>query len=200
MLIDTVEQYLAYRESYEPVYVTGKQGQKILIPCANTVVVIRDLILANTYNPNKMPDTKKEDLIESIKLSGFTFPVATWWDVDLQKCIVVDGFHRWLVSGYDALGMTHLPIAPLDHLSFSERMMATWLFNKARGFHEVDLDAELIRSLIEQGMEEDEISKHLGIDLDTVHRYKQVTGIAALFQNAQYSMAWEVMEVEEDGD
>ena len=198
MFIDTVEQYLAYRETVQPVHVAGKRGRKILVPCANTILVARDLVVANTYNPNKMPDQKKQNLIESINLSGFTFPVAAWWDPDLEKFVVVDGFHRWLVSGYDDLGMTHIPVASLDHLSPAERMMATWLFNKARGFHEVDLDADLIRALIEQGLGEDEIASHLGIDLDTVHRYKQLTGIAELFKNAQYSMSWGMVEVDDD--
>jgi hypothetical protein len=45
-------------------------------------------------------------------------------------------------------------------------------------------------------MSEDEISIHLGIDIDTIHRYKQLTGIAELFKNAPYSQAWEVEEAE----
>jgi len=91
-----------------------------------------------------------------------------------------------------------VPVAVLEH-DAAQRMLATWQFNKARGSHEVDLDADLIRALIEQGMAEDEIANHLGIDLDTVHRYKQVTGIAELFKNADYSMSWEVMEVSDNG-
>jgi DNA invertase Pin-like site-specific DNA recombinase len=77
----------------------------------------------------------------------------------------------------------------------SQRMLATWQFNKARGVHATDLDAELIRALIEQGMSEDAICEHLGVDLDTVHRYKQLTGVAAIFQNASYSLAWEMEKV-----
>lgn len=57
-------------------------------------------------------------------------------------------------------------------------MLATVLFNKARGFHQVDLDADVIRALIEQGLTEDEIAEKLQIDLETVLRYKQLTGIA----------------------
>lgn len=196
MFIETAEQYTEYKKSVTDVFVSGKRGSQIRVPCANTVIVNRDLIKANTYNPNGMPDHKKQDLMESIQMSGFSFPVAAWWDSDQELFVIVDGFHRWLVSGYDGLGMTHVPVAPLDHLTPSERMMATWLFNKARGFHQVDLDAELIRSLIEQGVEEDEIAKTLGVDLETVHRYKQVTGIAELFKNTNYSMPWQMKEVD----
>lgn len=88
-----------------------------------------------------------------------------------------------------------MPIVPLDHLTPEQRIMATWMFNKARGFHQVDLDAEIIRMLINQGVEEDEIATKLGIDPETVFRYKQVTGIVELFKNAQYSMSWEMKEI-----
>jgi hypothetical protein len=78
-------------------------------------------------------------------------------------------------------------------------MAATIQFNKARGVHQIDLDAELIRALIEQGLSEDEISVRLGIDIDTIHRYKQITGVAELFAKADYSMSWHIEEeVEND--
>jgi len=196
MFIETAEQYLRHRETAVTPVVKGRRGIEIKIPCVNTVIVARELVLANTYNPNGMPDQKREDLEESIKLAGFAYPVAACWDDDLGKFVIVDGFHRWLIAGYDFLGMTHVPVVPLD-LTPDERMMATWMFNKARGFHQVDLDAELIRMLIQQGVGEDKISEKLGIDLDTVHRYKQVTGIADLFKNVEYSMPWVMMEVED---
>lgn len=196
MFIDTVEEYLAYRESYEPVYVTGKRKRQILVPCANTILVKRDLVVANTYNPNHVSDDKMELLYQSVIDNGFAFPVVAIWDDDQYLLVVVDGFHRYMVSGPKWLGLSHVPVAVLAH-DAAQRMIATWQFNKARGAHEVDLDADLIRALIEQGMGEDEIVQHLGIDLDTVHRYKQVTGIAALFQNAQYSMSWEMVEIDD---
>lgn len=195
--IDTVDEYLEYRKTAEPVYVPGRRRQSILIPCANTILVMRDLVVANTYNPNHVSDDKIELLYQSIIDNGFAFPVVTIWDEEQELFIVVDGFHRYLVSGPKWLGMSHVPVAVLSH-GAAQRMIATWQFNKARGAHEVDLDADLIRALIQQGMDEAEICEHLGIDLDTVHRYKQVTGIAALFQNAQYSMSWGMVEVGDD--
>lgn len=197
MFIDSVEQYLAYRETTRPVYVTGKRGRKVLVPCANTILVARDLVVANTYNPNHVSDDKMELLYQSVVDNGFAFPIVAIWDDDQQLFVVVDGFHRYMVSGPKWLNMSHVPLAVLAH-DAAQRMVATWQFNKARGSHEVDLDADLIRALIQQGMDEAEIVQHLGIDLDTVHRYKQLTGIAELFKNAQYSMSWEMMEVNDD--
>lgn len=193
MIIDTVEQYLTYRLAAQAVYVTAKRG-RIEIPCANTLLVNRDLVIANTYNPNHVAPDKMELLRQSIVDNGFAFPVVAIWDDERELFVVVDGFHRYLVSGPDWLGLSHVPVAVLSH-NAAQRMVATWQFNKARGAHEVDLDADLIRALIEQGLDEKEIVEHLGIDLDTVHRYKQLTGIAALFQNATYSMSWGMVEV-----
>lgn len=195
MIIDTIEQYLDYATTTAPIYVVGKKGRRVPIPCANTILVARHLVQANTYNPNHVSDDKMELLFQSIVDNGYAFPIIVIFDNEAGAFVVIDGFHRYLVSGPDWLGMPHVPIAILDH-GPAQRMVATWQFNKARGVHEVDLDADLIRALIQQGMEEEEIATHLGIDLDTVHRYKQVTGIAALFSGARYSMAWEIQEVD----
>ena len=194
MVIDTVEQWCAYRQTAQPVYVAAKRKKRILVPCANTILVARCLVAANTYNPNHVSDDKMELLHQSIIDNGFAFPIVVIWDDDQQLFVVVDGFHRYLVSGPGWLEMSHVPLAVLGH-DAKQRMVATWQFNKARGAHEVDLDADLIRALIQQGMDEEQICQHLGIDLDTVHRYKQITGMAELFQHAQYSMAWEMVEV-----
>ena len=79
--IDTIEQYLAARESMHPVF------------CANTLVVNRDLVLANTYNPNSVPNGKMDLLAQSIIDNGFAFPVVTIYDTDLGKLVIIDGFH-----------------------------------------------------------------------------------------------------------
>ena len=88
-----------------------------------------------------------------------------------------------------------MPVVVLPH-SMSQRLAATWQFNKARGVHQVDLDADLIRRMIAQGVSDEEIATALGTDLDTVHRYNQVTGIAELFRNSAWSGAWEMREEE----
>ena len=197
MIIDTADQYLAYASQVQPIVLTGKKRIRINVPCANTILVRRDLVVANNYNPNHVSDDKMELLYQSIVDNGFAFPVVVIWDADREWFVVVDGFHRYTITGPKWLDLGYVPVAVLDH-DISKRMIATWQFNKARGHHEVDVDAELIRALIEQGVDEGDIAEHLGIDLDTVHRYKQVTGIAALFANTQYSMSWHMVEVDDE--
>jgi ParB-like chromosome segregation protein Spo0J len=91
--------------------------------------------------------------------------------------------------------MPYLPIVVLPH-SMAQRMAATVQFNKARGIHHVDLDADLVRALIEQGLADEDVAEKLGMELDAVHRYKQLTGIAELFKGVQYSTAWEMTDAD----
>lgn len=191
--IDTAEQFKSIRDRLEPVFITSKSQGKILVPCANTLLVKTSLIVANMYNPNFVPDEKMDLLRQSILDNGFCFPIVCIWDDDTETFCIIDGFHRSLIGGPDWLDFDYLPLVILSH-DIKQRMAATVQFNKARGVHQVDLDAEVIRALIEQGMNEDEISVHLGIDIETIYRYKQVTGIAELFKNASYSKSWSMEE------
>jgi ParB-like chromosome segregation protein Spo0J len=191
--IDTMEQFLAARASMVPEFIESKTHGKVLVPCANVLLVRPVLVVANTYNPNAVSSDKMELLKQSILDNGFAFPVVAIWDGDQQKFVVIDGFHRTTIGGPDWLDFDYVPVAVLEH-DMTKRMAATVQFNKARGVHQVDLDAEVIRALIEQGLDEPEIAQRLGMDLETVHRYKQVTGVAELFKNTDYSMSWEIVE------
>ena len=75
-------------------------------------------------------------------------------------------------------------------------MAATVQFNRARGVHQVELMGDLVKGLIDQGMEEDDIATHLGMQLEEVFRLKQITGVAELFKKQLYSQAWEMKEME----
>ncbi|MBI3654037.1 MAG: ParB N-terminal domain-containing protein [Acidobacteria bacterium] len=158
------------------------------------LLVARELIVANLYNPNSVSPDKLDLLRQSILDNGFCFPIVTIWDDEVERFIIIDGFHRDTMGDPDWLDLDYIPLVLLKH-DITRRMTATVQFNKARGVHQVDLDADVIRALIEQGMSEDAIAVHLGIDLETIHRYKQLTGVAELFKNASYSMSWDVVEV-----
>lgn len=166
---------------------------KISFPCMNIIMVPRDKIRANNYNPNSVPHDKMELLKQSIIDNGFCYPVIVVYDEGEDVYIIIDGFHRYTICGKEWLDIEMVPIIVLSH-DISKRMAATIQFNKARGVHQVDLDADLVRSLIQQGMSDEEISIHLGIDFDTIYRYKQLTGMADLFKNISYSLSWDMRE------
>jgi ParB-like chromosome segregation protein Spo0J len=191
--INTIEEYHTARNALQPVYITSKTRGQIAVPCMHTMLVKTELVVANMYNPNEVPPDKLELLVTSIVDNGFCFPVVTIFDDDMGLFVVVDGAHRRMVLGAEWLDCDYIPLVVLPH-DMSKRLAATWAFNKARGVHQVDLDAELIRRMLEQGLTEELVAEKLGIDLDTVHRYKQITGVAALFANQEYSRAWEMVD------
>ena len=165
---------------------------KITFPCLNVKMVKRENVVANGYNPNSVPRDKMELLKKSIIANGFCFPIVTIWDYEQEKYVIIDGFHRYTLCQPEWLDLLEVPVVVLKH-DLAKRMIATMQFNKARGVHQIDMDADLIRGLIGQGLSDEEIADKLEITLDTVHRYKQLTGIAELFKNAQYSTSWEMV-------
>lgn len=167
------------------------------LPCMRPVIVPINKVKSNDYNPNHVSKNGMELLLQSIMDNGFCFPVVTVYDDILDLYVVVDGFHRYLIFR-DYLEAKEIPIVVLKH-DMSQRMAATVQFNRARGVHQVELMADLVRALVEQGVDDEEIAKHLGMDLEEVFRLKQITGIAELFANQNYSKSWEMQEVD-DGE
>lgn len=157
------------------------------------IVVPIELVQANNYNPNSVDGKNMELLRQSIVDNGFCFGVVTVWDEDLQKFIVVDGFHRYDLFKNE-LQAKEISIYVLEQTP-AQRMAATVQFNRARGVHQVDLMGDLVRALFEQGEDDAAIAKHLGMELEEVFRLKQITGIAELFKNQTYSRSWEMQEV-----
>jgi ParB-like chromosome segregation protein Spo0J len=171
-----------------------KKGE-IKLPCLDARVVDIDQVQANNYNPNAVSIQNMDLLEESILSNGFCFAVVTVWDPDLEKYIVVDGFHRYLIFR-DYFGAKQIPIIVLEH-DIAQRMEATIQFNRARGVHQVELMGDLVQALVEQGVDDGEIATKLGMEIEEVYRLKQITGIAELFKNQIYSKSWIMQEVDE---
>lgn len=192
--IETYHDYVASRAQLPSVSVRSNAlGRELLVPCMTTLLVRRELVVANDYNPNSVPPDKMRLLEQSIVDNGFCFPVVVVADDEQQRFVVIDGFHRTTIGGADWLDLDYVPIVVLGH-GLAQRLAATVQFNKAKGHHQIDLDADLVRRLIEQGLTDQEVAERLGLDLDDVHRYKQVSGVAALFANTPYSAAWEMFD------
>jgi ParB-like chromosome segregation protein Spo0J len=194
--IDTAADFLAVIQNIKPVYIHSKTDGPILVPCVTTLLVRPELVRANVYNPNTVPEEKMDLLRQSVVANGFCFPVVTIWDEEQGCFVIIDGAHRRLISGSDYLDLDYLPVVVLAH-DITKRMVATVQFNKARGVHQVDVDAELVRSLVGQGLADEEIASRLGMELESVHRYKQITGVAELFRNATFSRSWGIVEMED---
>ncbi len=197
IFINTIEDFYRIRHELRHFMLESKKRGPIRMPCLSAVLVAKHLLRPNNYNPNFVPSNKMRELEQSILFNGWCFPVPAIFDEEMEMFVIVDGAHRTSMTGPEWLDMDYVPIVYLDHLTMVDCLIATKQFNDARGVHQVDLDAELIRRMLEGGAAEEEISERLQMDLDTIHRYKQLTGVAELFKNSAYSMSWEIVEDEE---
>jgi ParB-like chromosome segregation protein Spo0J len=163
-------------------------------PVYNVIPVSIEKIKANDYNPNTVAPPEMELLEISIWEDGYTQPVVTYYDSENDVYIVVDGFHRFLVlKNSDRIrkrenGM--LPIVVIDK-QIGERMASTIRHNRARGTHNVELMSTIVSELVEMGKGDAWICKHIGMSIDELLRMKQITGLAALFENRDFSQSWE---------
>lgn len=169
-------------------------------PVYNVLSVHIDKIKANDYNPNSVAPPEMELLEISIWEDGYTQPVVTVYDKENDIYVVVDGFHRYLTIKnskriYDReKGM--LPIVVLDK-EMGDRMASTIRHNRARGSHNIELMSTIVSELVEMGKGDRWICKHIGMSADELLRLKQITGVAALFSNTDFSQSWEA-ELEDE--
>lgn len=165
-------------------------------PVLNVQLVQTELVEGNDYNPNKVAPPEMTLLNMSISKDGFTMPVVVAdKDAEKTKFVVVDGFHRRTVASankkiYESL-CGYLPVSKLNK-SLKERITSTVRHNMARGTHQVELSAKLVAMLKKHNWTNERIGKELGMDADEVLRLKQVTGLAELFKDKEFSQSWEI--------
>ncbi|WP_245256464.1 ParB/RepB/Spo0J family partition protein [Bartonella tamiae] len=82
-----------------------------------------------------------------------------------------------------------LPIVVIDK-DINNRMASTIRHNRARGSHSIDLMVGIVKELTEAGMKDQWIQRHIGMDMDELLRLKQISGLASLFENKEFSSAW----------
>lgn len=163
-------------------------------PVYNVTAVPVDKIRANSYNPNAVAPPEMRLLELSIWEDGYTMPIVCYRIPDSDEYEIVDGFHRYTVMRTSERireregGM--LPVVVIDK-PISNRMASTIRHNRARGNHSIDLMRNIVAELVEAGMSDQWIRKHIGMDEDELLRLKQITGIAALFAGREFSTAWE---------
>ena len=163
-------------------------------PVYNVLAVPIEKVKANDYNPNAVAPPEMELLETSIWEDGYTQPVVTYYDSENDLYIVVDGFHRYLTLKNSARirerekGM--LPIVVIEK-DLSDRMASTIRHNRARGSHNVELMSNIVAELVEMGKSDRWICKHIGMSVDELLRLKQITGVAALFANREFSDSWD---------
>lgn len=166
-------------------------------PVYNVLAVPIEKVTANDYNPNSVAPPEMALLETSIWEDGYTQPVVVVYDKENDKYVVIDGFHRYLTLKNSKRIFERerglLPVVVLDK-EMHDRMASTIRHNRARGSHNIELMSTIVAELVEMGKGDAWICKHIGMSVDELLRLKQITGVAALFANRDFSASWEAEE------
>lgn len=152
-------------------------------------------VVANTYNPNVVAPPEMKLLELSIWEDGYTMPCVCYYLPETDQYELVDGFHRYKVMLTSPRiyerekGM--LPVVVIDK-DISNRMASTMRHNRARGTHCVELMCKIVSELTKAGMSDGWIMKNIGMDKDELLRYKQISGLAELFADKEFSLTKEI--------
>ncbi len=164
------------------------------------------LVHANDYNPNSVAPPEMALLHRSIQADGYTQPIVSVSDPD-GKYEVIDGFHRHRVGkeceDIQSRVYGYLPLVQIreSQTDRNDRMAATIRHNRARGEHRVDSMADIVVELKRRFWSDEKIAKELGMEPDEILRLTQVTGLAGLFADREFSEAWEADTLREvEGD
>lgn len=159
-------------------------------------------VTANDYNPNTVAPPEMRLLEHSIGQDGYTQPIVAWRLNGHYE--VVDGFHRTRVGKESAevrervKGFLPLTVINPNREDRGDRISATIRHNRARGKHQVQRMSDIVLELKRRNWSDEKIGKELGMDPDEVLRLTQITGLAELFSNEDFSKAWEVGSAEEE--
>jgi len=161
-----------------------------------------DTVTANDYNPNAVAPPEMKLLAISIGEDGYTQPIVTWVEEDRRE--VIDGYHRHRVGKEDkeinVRIFNYLPVvtANENRTDKGDRIAATIRHNRARGKHKIDAMSEIVLELKRRNWSDKKIGQQLGMDQDEVLRLAQITGLAEMFADREFSEAWEVDKIDEN--
>ena len=171
--------------------------QKFYSPVYNIQRIPIEKIQANSYNPNSVAPPEMKLLYQSIKEDGYTMPIVCYYLEDIDKYEIVDGFHRYttMLKHKDIYEREegYLPVSVIDK-PVSDRMASTIRHNRARGSHSIELMTNIVAELVDAGMSDAWILKNIGMDADELLRLKQISGLAALFKDKEFSKSWVASE------
>lgn len=105
---------------------------------------------------------------------------------------LVDGYHRYQVMKTSKRIYEReegkLPVVVIEK-DLSNRMASTIRHNRARGTHNIELMSNIVSELVKAGMSDNWIQKNIGMDKDELLRLKQISGLAELFADKEFSLA-----------
>lgn len=160
-------------------------------PVYDVRAVPLDKIRANSYNPNAVAPPEMKLLELSIWEDGYTMPIVCYYLPDEDIYEIVDGYHRYTVMlNSKRIREREGGVMPVVVIrkDASNRMASTIRHNRARGVHSIELMSNIVSELVESGMSDAWILKNIGMDADELLRLKQITGLAALFKEKEFTI------------
>ena len=157
--------------------------------------IASDQVQANDYNPNVVAPPEMKLLEHSIREDHYTQPVVAW-NINAHY-EVVDGFHRNRVAkeceDIRSRMFGYLPVVIIntDRHEREDRIAATIRHNRARGKHQITGMSNIVLELKRRNWSDKKIGKELGMESDEVLRLAQITGLAEMFADREFSEAWE---------
>lgn len=135
--------------------------------------VDRDKVIPNDYNPNVVREDNLKLLTQSILTNGWTLPIVVKPDYT-----IIDGFHRWTVSGREPLNSmleNQVPVVIVEHEEDAGDVYGTVTHNRARGTHQLGPMKAIVQGLLDDGKDIKEIGKQLGMTKEEVFRLSDFT-------------------------
>lgn len=165
--------------------------EEYISPVYHVKAIPVEKVRANTYNPNFVAPPEMKLLELSIWEDGYTMPCVCYYLPEEDVYELVDGFHRYTVLKTSPRIYERekglLPVVVIDK-DISNRMASTIRHNRARGAHNIELMSEIVSELTKAGMSDSWIMKNIGMDKDELLRLKQITGLAELFADKEFSV------------
>lgn len=144
------------------------EEMNLFAPLSTLQWVERDRLSPNDYNPNVVNEENLKLLTQSILTNGWTLPIVVRPDFT-----IIDGFHRWTVSGREPLLSKlggKVPVVIVDHKERSEDMYGTITHNRARGVHQLEPMKKIVKELLDAGKSIPEIGRQLGMKPEEIFR------------------------------
>lgn len=161
-----------------------------IMPLQRLQWIKRETLSPNHYNPNSVAPPELDLLKTSIKEDGWTQPIVANPDMT-----IVDGFHRWTVSGHPeiyALTDGYVPVVILEPRNLEHQQMSTIRHNRARGRHGVLEMGRIVQDLLDSGLTTEEVMKRLQMEREEVIRLTNTQGVMGHPDlDKPYSPAWE---------
>lgn len=159
-------------------------------PISKVRWVKRETLHANNFNPNRVAPPEMKLIKVSILEDGWSQPITITADNE-----IIDGFHRWTVSDDKEMRAVYdgyVPVTTLKPKDAARMKMSTIRMNRARGTHGVMAMSEIVKSMLEDGLDIETIMKELQMEREEVTRLSVRAGIpmSDKIQGKGFGKAW----------